>query len=128
MTKLKSLLEEKPREYWIVDFPDGKRQVHEYKTSTGLPFFRPDGDVIDNNAAIHVVDAAYAASLRDELERCVKALDMARNVIQQMYCGRYGCGSTVGFSTTVPLCLLCKEKSELARNEINKLLGGGENE
>ncbi len=118
MTKLKALLEEKPREFWI----DVKNDMY---SDCYLPHALEDDGY---KSSLHVVEAAYAARLRDELERCVKALDMARNVIHQMYCGRYGCGSTVGFSTTVPLCLLCKEKSELARNEINKLLGGGENE
>lgn len=115
MTKLKALLEEKPREFWIDWVNESYNGV--YKD------FEPN--------CIHVVDAAYAARLRDELERCVKAIELAKEDLEFIVSldrQKIIEMRPAVINSKVPASKLIQLRVEYTLLKINKLLGGDENE
>jgi hypothetical protein len=127
MKKLKALLEETSTPVWISN--NGGNLVIDWD----------EPKYVGNKWTKKYVDAAYATRLRDELERCVKALDVATqalNDINDEWCKHPDLRFKTSPLLTRDFCGQChswvyvgeKTTATEALTQINKLLGGGENE
>lgn len=68
-------MSDKPREFWVAEFEDGKWQVHFRETPEGTMFSDWQGDKVELMNCIHVIEKSAYDELKAKADKLAEALE-----------------------------------------------------